>query len=187
MSGAGTPARTGPAAAIHAAADRGLRALEFIALLVASALLLTAMALVSADALLRYAINAPLTFQYTLTEDYLLVGLLMMAMPWGFRTGGFIRIDGLAGKLPPRFADALIRAGLIASAGYIGVLAWTAGEHWHRAWTAGEAKIGVIDWPVHLSWIPVPVGLSLLAIRLALTALGPAAGLAPAPTELDDL
>lgn len=159
---------------VHGVLDRGLRVLELAALMIASAFLLTTMLLVSLDSLMRYALNKPLLFQYTLTEDYLLVGLITMSLAWGFRTGGYIRINGLAAFLPPRAAEWLLRAGLLFSAAYIAALGWKAGQEFLKTALTGEAKIGVIAWPVWASWIWLPLGLGLLALRLLLTAAGPA-------------
>jgi len=153
--------------------DRALRALELMAILIAAALLLITMVLISADALLRYAFDNPLVFQLTLTEDYLLVGIIMMALSWGFRTGGYIRISGLANMLPAGPRVLLLRAGVLVSAGYAAVLAWQSWGHFWPAFVSGELKFGVIDWPVWLSHVWVPTGLGLLAIRLLLTAFGP--------------
>ncbi|WP_417722643.1 TRAP transporter small permease [Salipiger sp.] len=157
--------------------DRALRVLELVAVLIAAIFLVLTMLLVSADALMRYAFNNPLIFQMTLTEDYLLVGLLMLALPWGFRTAGYIRISGLAQALPSGLRNILLRAGLFVSAGYIAVMCWQSGEHFWHALVTREVRYGDIDWPVWLSYVWVPVGLGLLALRLLLTSVGPAGNL----------
>lgn len=158
---------------IHGRFDRILRALELVAVVTAGCLLVTAMVLISLDALLRYAVNRPLAFQYTLTEDYLLVGLFLMALPWGFRTGGYIRIDATSGWLNRKAQHLLVRAGLLLSAAYTAVLAWKAGGKYADLLITGEVKIGVVYWPLHYSWMWIPMGLSLLTARLFLAALGP--------------
>ncbi|MCI5075399.1 TRAP transporter small permease [Oricola sp.] len=154
-------------------ADRTLSFLETMAAIVAGAFLLAAMVIVSADAAMRYLFARPLTFQFALTENYLLVGLILMALPWGFRTGGYIRIETLPRLLPPPLGAGLIRLGLAASAGYLGALTFYSWGKFHSAWVKGEVVLGVIDWPVSLSWIWVPLGCGLLSIRLILSALGP--------------
>ncbi|WP_323032441.1 TRAP transporter small permease [Paracoccus sp. (in: a-proteobacteria)] len=153
--------------------DRILRPIENIAALLGAAMMLIAMVLVSADALMRYAFNAPLTFQYTLTEQYLMVALVCLPLAWGFRTGGYIRIEGLIDRLPQALREKVLRAGLITSAVYVAALAWTAGGHFWKAYTTGEVMFGVIDWPVAWSWVWVPVGCWLLAARLLLMSFGP--------------
>jgi len=162
---------------VHTFLDRCLRPFENAAVVLAAIILLCAMFLVAFDALLRYAFNAPLVFQYTLTEEYLLVALITLAMPWGYRTGGYIRITGAADKLPAAARNGVFRGGLLISFAYVAVLAWTGGNQFLKVYQSGEARIGIIDWPVWLSWIWIPIGCGLLALRLLLTALGPASEL----------
>lgn len=138
--------------------------------------MLAAMLLVTTDALMRHIFSRPLTFQLTLTEDYLLVALVLFAMPWGFRTGGFIRIDELTRRLPLAAASVLLRTGLLVSAAYMMLLAWEAWKRFHEAWMADEVVMGVIDWPVAWSWFPLPVGLGMLSLRLLIEAVRPQTG-----------
>lgn len=166
------------ASRVHGLLDRCLRPVEDAAAIIGGSMMLVAMILSSLDALMRYALNAPLTFQYHLTENYLMVGLVAMPLAWGFRTGGYIRIEGLIHALPGRASDWVLRAGLLVSSIYIAVLAWTAGKHFLDVYRSGEVHFGVIDWPVSWSWIWVPVGCGLLALRLLLMAFGPAGELA---------
>ena len=154
-------------------ANRLLRPLETLAAILAGVSLVAAMCLVATDALMRYALNNPLTFQFNFTENYLLVAIICLALPWGFRTGGFIRISGFIAVLPPLVGSLLIRSGLLTSAGYCAVLAYLAGEKCLRAFLQGEVMLGVVDWPVYLSWLWIPIGVGLLSLRLLITALGP--------------
>jgi len=183
MSGAiGRAGRT-----LHARIDRILQPIELVAVIIAGILLLTMMVLITLDASLRYVVNKPLSFQYTLTEDYLLVGTFMMALPWGFRTGGYIRIDATSWLLPAPLQNLLLRTGLLAGAGYVGVLAWKAIEKWLDYLATGEAKVGVIFWPTHYSWMWVAMGLTLLTLRVLLVATGPSEGLIPPPENIEEI
>jgi TRAP-type C4-dicarboxylate transport system permease small subunit len=155
------------------ALDRALRVLENIAAVVGGVMMLAAMVLTSLDAILRYTINAPIVFNFYLTEKYLLVGTIMMPMAWGFRTGGYIRLMALAQVLPGGPRHLLFRAGFLVSSLYVAVLAWLAGGYFLEVHSRGLVQMGVIDWPVSWSWIWVPLGLTLFALRLLLTAVGP--------------
>jgi TRAP-type C4-dicarboxylate transport system permease small subunit len=161
----------------HGALEKALRACEAAAAVAGGAMMLAAMLLTSADALLRYGFNAPLTFNYYLTENYLMVGMMLLPMAWGFRAGGYIRIVLLVQHFAPRIRLALLRAGLLVSFVYVAALAYLAGAHFLEIHQRGDVQMGVIDWPVSWSWAPVSVGLGLLAIRLLFMALGPAADL----------
>lgn len=159
--------------ALHHGLDQALRLVETVAAVIAGAIMLCAMVLVALDAFLRYLFNAPLQLQYHLTQNYLLVALVTMALAWGYRTGGYIRISGVVDLFPVMVREVVLRIGLLLSAGYIAALAWKAGEHFWAAYRADEVQLGLIDWPVSWSWIWVPVGCVLLSARLILLALRP--------------
>lgn len=157
--------------------DRGLRWCENLSAVIAGIVLLVTMVLVALDVVLRYFLKAPLQFQYNLTENYLLIALISMALAWGYRTGGYIRIDGMISRLPAKLTQLLLRTGLVVSGVYLGVLAWKGGQYFLDAYIAGDVHIGLIDWSVSWSWVWVPVGCGLLALRLFLIAVGPVHGL----------
>lgn len=170
-------------AAIVAFADRLLRPVEVAAATLGGAMMVTAMLLTTMDALMRYAFNSPLNFNYFVTENYLLVGLVCLPMAWGFRRGDFIRISFLTFMLPKAAGNILLRLGLVASALFCADLAWLGGRNWYEVYSSGKVEIEVINFPWHLSWIWVPIGLGLLTLRLLLTALGPDAQLNTAHTS----
>lgn len=157
--------------------DKGLRCVELIAVVLAGIIMIVSMILVASDAILRYLFNAPLSFQYHLTENYLLVALVTLALAWGYRTGGYIRITFLVSKMSIKVKELVLRAGLLISAIYIGVLAWRGGKYFWYAYESNQVQMGLIDWPVAWSWVWVPVGCGLLAMRLVLVALGPSSEL----------
>lgn len=161
-------------AAWHGRIDRILRMVEAGAAVAAGVVLVVMMVLVSLDAILRHLFAAPLTFQLTLTEDYLLVAMAMLALAWGYRSGGAIQVRLLLDACPPRFNAAVIRLGLAAAAVYLAALAAWSWGRFAEAFAAGEVKMGVIDWPVDWSWVWVPLGCGLLALRVALDAAAPA-------------
>lgn len=158
----------------HARLCGVLRLLENTAATIAGIALLSAMVLVTCDAVLRHVFSAPLTFQLQLTESYLMVIGIMLALPWGYRTGGRIRIMALLNVLRPAVRAAVYRAGLLASAIYLFLLGWRALLIAQEAFVKNELIMGVIDWPVGWSWVWVPIGCFLLAVRLMVDAAAPA-------------
>lgn len=158
---------------IYGALDQALRVLEVGAAIVGGIALVGAMILTSIDALLRYFFNAPLSFNSYLTTYYLMVAMLIMPLAWAFRTGGYIRVVFLASLLPPKSASALLRAGKLVGAGYFGVLAWLSGKTFWGIYQRGDIQMGAIDWPVAWSWVWLPIGLGLLALRMLLMVFGP--------------
>jgi TRAP-type C4-dicarboxylate transport system permease small subunit len=158
---------------LHARLDSGFCWVEAAALVIAGIAVVTAMLLVSADALMRYLFAAPLAFQLHVSEFYLLPASLMMALAWGYRTGGTIQITVLVSVLPPLLVGPLTRVLLATSAAYMAYLSWRSSILFFRALERNEVVMGVIDWPVSLSWVWVTLGCALLAVRLLLDALAP--------------
>lgn len=70
------------------------------AVLIWIAVLATAIVMVmtSADALLRYTINAPITFAFEITEKYLMPASIFLAMSYAYRYGAFIRVTFLVDR-----------------------------------------------------------------------------------------
>jgi TRAP-type C4-dicarboxylate transport system permease small subunit len=161
----------------RSAIDRVLRKIETAAAIVGGVMMLTAMVLTSLDAVLRYVFNWPLSFNFYLTENYLMVGLMTLPLAWGFRAGGYIRVMALAHVLPARPRGLLLRTGLCAGAIYIAALAWLSGAWFWEVYQRGDVRMGVIDWPVAWSLVWVPIGLGLFAIRLLAMSFGPAENL----------
>ena len=125
--------------------DALLMQIERVCAVISGMAALAAMLLVAVDATPRHLFSAPLTFQMVLTQDYLLVALLLLAMPWGYRSGGFIRLDFLLTALPGMARQIVLRVGLIASALYVAKLAMLSWEQFYRVWSRGDVVMGVID------------------------------------------
>ena len=161
-------------ATLHQRLDRFVRPAELAAAIAGAVLMLGTMLLTSVDVVARYLLNAPLEFNQYLTETYLMVGMMCLPLAWGFRAGGYIRVVGVIQAMPTRVGQPLLRIGLLAGSAYIAVLASLAGEKWWETWKDGSVDMGIIDWPVSWSWLPVPIGLALLSLRLILMSIGPA-------------
>lgn len=152
------------------AVDRTLCRVENGLIAIGGAAIALAMVLVSADAFMRHVFSDPLTFQYTFTEQYLMVMGFSLALPWGYRTGGRIRILLLLNAFPPAMRLWIMRLGNVAAAIYLGFLAWQSFGKATTAFTRNDLMMGVIDWPVGWSWIWIPIGLSFLILRLLVDA-----------------
>lgn len=145
---------------------------ENLCAVVAGVALMVAVLLVAANAVSRHVMAAPIEFQLEFTQSYLLVILITLALPWGFRQGGFIRITLLSELMSKQLWQQIYRVGLIASSIYMVLLGYEASTMFMDAWINNHMIMGVIDWPVAWSWIWIPIGCWLLALRLFLMAMG---------------
>jgi len=151
---------------------RILTLLENLCAIIAAVALITAILLVSANALSRHLFSIPIEFQLELTQSYLLVMLITLALPWGFRCGGFIRITLLAELMGERAWRYVYRIGLLVSSAYLALLGFEGFTVFIDAWLKKYMIMGVIDWPVAWSWIWIPIGCWLLSMRTLLMAFG---------------
>lgn len=154
------------------ALDGALCVVENVLAVIGGSVLAVTMVLVSTDAILRHLFSAPIPWQFTLTESYLMVAGIALGLPWGYRTGGRIRINLLLVYLPEKARRPLLRVGNLIVAPYIAVLAWKAAERTYEAFAHNDMMMGIIDWPVGWSWVWVPLGLTVLMLRLILDAFG---------------
>lgn len=137
----------------------------------ACAALIAMMALVSADVIARYIFNAPLTFQFELTTNYLMVMVATLALPWCSRRGALIRLSVIGRFLSVRGRNLLHAFNAVLAAAVLLAIAWFSGVRTLDKYVGGDAIFGVIDWPVWLSLIWVPLGCAMLALRLLIDAL----------------
>ena len=150
----------------------GLTFIENICVVIAGFALVVAILLTSANAFSRHLFAAPIEFQLELTQTYLLVILITLALPWGFRQGGFIRITLLSEILGQKMWHRIYQSGLIISSLYLLLLGYETLIVFIDAWNKKHMIMGVIDWPVAWSWIWIPIGCGLLAMRTFIMAVG---------------
>lgn len=141
--------------------------------IVAGAILAGTMVLVTVDAVSRHFFSAPLSFAFTLTEAYLMVAGITLALPWGYRSGGRIRITLLTDSLPDGVQRTLFRLGSILAIPYLAAMCWLSAGKTIEAFANNEYTMGLIDWPVGWSWIWVPIGLAVLTLRVLLDLFRP--------------
>lgn len=141
---------------------------EQILLVIACISVAIMVVVISADTLLRYVFNSPLSWAYNLTTYYLIVICFYFAISATFRDGVHISIDlfrfGMS-KNVRLIADitwvllSIIAFGLIAYANWKSIF---------ETFVQNQHYEGIISWPVWLSYVPIFVGTCVLIIRLTL-------------------
>ncbi len=143
-----------------------IRRLEQAGMALACLFVMLLMLVVSCDAAARYLFKAPLQWSTDLVTHYLLVGAVYFALAGTYQRGYHISIDILHARLPERlraWADAL--CSLLAAAVFL-LVAYANWQSVEEALRNREFFPGVIAWPVWLSFLPIPIGTALLALRL---------------------
>ncbi len=135
--------------------------------MVANLALLLIMFGVSADAILRYALNRPITGTLEGAE-LLLVFAVFLSLARTQAERGHIAVDIISGRLTGR-----LRAGLEALTALLGLVlfgavTWATGGMALRSWQMGEYSAGLIAFPIYPSRILVALGSLLLSLQLLL-------------------
>lgn len=145
--------------------ERGMDVLAGISLLLM-------MLVISADALGRF-FGSPVQGAYEFTAYYLMVIVAFGALPRSFRTGGQVKLDLLEpwlSRIPGRAAYRLVI--LLSLAAFLLLFWFSAGDAWRRI-SHRDTTFGVIQWPIYLSYVWLPIGVGILSLRLALEFVRP--------------
>ncbi|WP_282153346.1 TRAP transporter small permease [Ruegeria atlantica] len=129
------------------------------------------MVLVSADAIGRYAFKSPLTFQFDFTTYYLMVIVGVLALSWGERNGAMIKINVVTRFLPEGLKGPLYAFNNLLAAFVFAVMTQASLKRTLETMFDGDVIFGVIDWPVWLSLVWVPIGAGVLTARLLINAV----------------
>jgi len=146
--------------------EAAIRRLEQIGAAVSGCCVVTIMLVVSADALMRYLLHAPLPWAFDLVGSYLMVAAAYLAISETFRTGDHISITLIHSLLPRRvraIVDAIISLLALAVYAVIAIGSW---NNVVEALHNHEYLPGYIAWPVWISHAPIAVGSAILVLRL---------------------
>jgi len=151
--------------------DHVLAWLENLLLVVAAVSVLMMMFVTGADVLMRYIFGAPFSWAFDLLTRYLLIAAFFCAFGYTLRVGGHVAVDFFIPKWPARIRRHLLAAGYLLAGVIVLLICWLTAVETVDAWRSDEIISGVIEWPVWLSKIVVPVGLAPLSLRLLLLSL----------------
>ena len=121
---------------------------------------------ISADALSRYLFGSPITGQYEFTQFYLLVILVFMALPRTYVIGGHIRLnllDGYRRKIPFNLTERCNAA--LAGIAFCAI-AYISGLEAVDKFVNQDRLFGAVQFPIYWSYVWVPLGSGLMALRL---------------------
>lgn len=151
--------------------ERLLAGLERLCMAVSSAALFLLMALVTVDAVTRYVIRVTLPDVYHFSELYLMPAIVFLALAYTQRFGGHVSVELLDRIVPARVLGAIRRTALFATACIAALAAYAAFPLAWQHLLEWRVTGGEVPWPTGLSQIMVPIGLSLLALRLMVQVL----------------
>ncbi|WP_163849095.1 TRAP transporter small permease [Pseudooceanicola aestuarii] len=147
--------------------SRVLGIFDLVFMRIAQASLMVMMLSISADALGRYLFNQPLQGSFEFTSLYLMVIVTFLGMPAAYARGGLVRLDVLTAhlaRIPWHLSE---RINTVLGAAVFGFIAWHAGLEAFEKFASRDTTFGVIQFPVYWSYVWVPVGCGVMALRLA--------------------
>jgi TRAP-type C4-dicarboxylate transport system permease small subunit len=161
--------------ALHRLLDR----IEDALAVVAAALLLIAVLMVSVEVGARYFFNNPLSWTFEVTE-YFLLYIPCLGMGWLARQDGHVSIDVVTARLREPLRGRLARlVALCVSAACLFVAAWGAIATWESYQKAARIE-AILQTPQFLIYAAIPLGFFICGLEYARKALQSAAR----PTEL---
>ena len=138
-----------------------------------SNLMLLAILFVSTvDVVMRYFFNQPLTWAYDLISLYLMAGLFFFAVSDTFRTNEHVCVDLLHTRMGRRQRHLSFFICLTLAFLVFVLIVQAAWGRFAESWVNNDVVAGAVEWPTWISAMFVAVGLTLLALRVLLRAVG---------------
>jgi len=122
--------------------------------------------LIASDTVIRTLTGSPLSFQFELTEMYLMPAVATLSLPYVYRRGGHIALDIVSDSLLGRARRPIHFFFCMLTAAFFAAFAWRSGDFAYSAWLRNDIYMGVIDWPMYLAYLSAPLGTGFLALRL---------------------
>lgn len=143
---------------------------NFFAIL-CSLLIALMMLLISYDALGRYFLNVPFAIQYEFTTYYLITMIFMLGFSWSYREGAFVKVSFLSSYFSNRFKKIKLISQNLVMIFCFAVILWVTSGAVYSSFIEKEVIFGIIDWPVWLAEIWIPIGSLFIILRLAVDML----------------
>jgi TRAP-type C4-dicarboxylate transport system permease small subunit len=123
--------------------------------------------LTTADAGGRYFLNRPITGSYEITEKYLMVASVFLAVCYAYREGANVRVTFIVDRLPPRVKLPVNYFAQIFSILYSVFLLVATIPHTLKV-IADGLILSILDIPLGPAHMIVPVGLFFMSLRMLL-------------------
>jgi TRAP-type C4-dicarboxylate transport system permease small subunit len=124
------------------------------------------MLLITSDTVGRYFFKRPIHGTLEVSELYLMGAVVFFGMSYTLREGGHIRVELFFRNFRPLMKESLeLLFGTLSLLLFAGIT-YRAFGFTYRAFLNDEVVFGIIEWPVYLSWLVVPLGTGMISLRL---------------------
>lgn len=148
--------------------EKGFGKLEVFFLRLSQISLVIMMILTTLDALSRHLLSKSITGAYEVTEMYLMVMLVFLSMSYVQKVDGHIRLDIIFERLSKRVQNILNIIFYIFAAAMMFFIGFQGFNMTLSAVQNNLIASGLINFPLWLSYIWIPIGSFLIMIRLLL-------------------
>lgn len=151
-----------PSNLINSIIDSIEKAMSYLSIFATAVIML----LVTVDATARYFFNNPITGVYEITEEYLMVTVIFLALSWAYSAGAHVRVTLFIKFIPERimfYIDLVLK--LISLVFFILVVA----AGWDSAVEAlklGHRSASILKYPIAPALFLVPLGIGTLCLRI---------------------
>jgi len=152
--------------------SRTMKNLDTVANMISRTALVLLLLAVLTQVFTRYVLNNPVQGVIGITELYLMPIIVFGSMSYLEMQGGHVRVGILYDALPDRVRHGLGVVLRVISAGFFGLVAYTASAEAMNAYSRGYFTSGDIEAPLATTLIIAPIGCALLTLRLLINAAG---------------
>ncbi len=146
--------------------DRTLRLLNHGILVAGGVALVGACCVLTFSVVVRYALHRPTEWQDE-TAVFLIVGAVFLSAAGVQAKRGHVAIEAVSGLLPPAVNRARLLLADVVSLAFVAFFAWKSWELFHEAWIDGITSDSTWGPPLWIPYSLMSVGMSLLAVQLA--------------------
>jgi|GEM_PF-1980089 len=126
------------------------------------------MVMTTGNAVARYVIDDPISGTYELIELYLMPMVIFLYAARLEKNNGNINVDILYTRLPDEVQSFINLIGRVLAFIIFGAISYIAGVKFWDGFIEGRTSVGVVEFPIYISWLIMAVGLFALAIRLVI-------------------
>lgn len=152
--------------------EKVVSAIDNTLMVVGCAMLFALMLIVVADVSMRYAFNKPLAWSFEIISSYLMPGLFFMAAAHTLKANAHVSVDILHNYVSRRTRYVFEAVSSTLAAPVFAMAAWVSAQNTWKDWQTGAASSSGMELPTWTISLMLPLGFGLLALRLALHALG---------------
>lgn len=145
-----------------------INALVMTALVLAAVAIVGMMLTITYDAAMRYIFKSTSTVAYSLSEYYLMPAIVLFGLAYTQKMRGHTRVVFALRFFPDKVKRVLELVAYLFSIGIFALLTWEGALLAQRAYLNNEFMPGLINWPMDIAYVLVPLGGFVMILQLFL-------------------